>query len=249
MSVNSKQALEGSWPAEAKRLRGFFDLMSQCLEAEYGEPLVWATELYTAEQWTDVDVITAHMQRRNLNASDGQPAAFDDASGVSFAHRTSESNPSLFKTVATMHWDVGGDGEWQFSSRMEFDPDDEDAKPLQNHSVEWLVHTLSSAAAYVNAVEATIDTSALANAMMDEGDNRLDEYGDPPVIHVRGINLAPHGIGDATLPASITAHRCPVGYPDGLILVPDMDRLINDPASLVDDLFTLDDILKTANPT
>jgi hypothetical protein len=43
----------------------------------------------------------------------------------------------------------------------------------------------------------------------------------------------------------ITAHQCPAGYPDGLVLVADPDLVTNYPEALVDNLLAVDDQLKS----
>lgn len=45
------------------------------------------------------------------------------------------------------------------------------------------------------------------------------------------------------MPPTFTAHPCPTGYPDGLVLVADPDLVTNDPEALLDDILAVDGAL------
>lgn len=237
MVVSSKQVIDGGWAGEAQRLRSFLDVVSTCLETEYHESVAWGNDVLSVEQWNDLNKLTAEIERQRLRNDDGSLFTGGSSGSVVVARRG-----EALESMANNLWNVGGDGEWQFNSAITFYDYDfkaGEAKPLLEHPTAWLVHLISAASASVGAVEGRIDTDELMDEMLEVRE----------VFDVGGLTLAPNGIGDAKLPASITAYPCPVGYPNGLVLVADMDRLVNDPASLVDDLLAVNDILKTVRTT
>lgn len=50
------------------------------------------------------------------------------------------------------------------------------------------------------------------------------------------MKLFPKGFGDAELPESIIAYRCPVGLPNGAVLADGFERVVGDYEVLVPDL-------------
>jgi len=229
LNLASRQAVE-VWHGEARRLRGLLDVVSECVTAEYQAPLVWRDEDLSVEQWRDLDEIVAEMERQQLRDDFGKIMKGGGATGVVQGYRN-----DLPREMTNVLWTAGSD-EWPFSAAADFYTKDlagGHARPFADHSVDWLVRLLSASAAAVSAEEGRIYTGPLIDALIDE---RMEAA-------VGALTLAPHGIDPAALPASITAYPCPVGYPDGQILVADLERVTNDPASLVNDLLAIDDAL------
>lgn len=233
MVVPSKQVVEGGWAGEARRLRSFLDVVSECMRPVYREPVVWCDEDLTVEQWRDLAEVTAEIERQRLRDDEDRIVEGGRSGGAVVAYREGAA-----KSMIGNLWNVGGDGEWKFNAALTFrtgDPVAGRAFPLGDHPVEWLVRLLSASSASVGAEESRIETNPMADELIDA---RYESI-------VGELTLAANGIGDAVLPDSVTAYPCPVGYPNGVVLVADLERAASDPASLVDDLLTVDDLIRS----
>lgn len=228
--TSSWEAVEG-WSAEAARLLDQLRVVQGCVASEYGEPLVWRSDDMTAEQWRDVDAIAAEIIDGRLRDDFGNLMPGGGASGVVQGYRGVHTG-----FMIAGFWSVGGDG-CQINTIYnvsDHDTDEGDARQLNEHSTEWLVQLLSAAAGSVNASEARIVSAALDDELADAREEAAWDVG--------VLTLFPRGIGDAELPESITAYPCPSGNPDAVVLVADLDRVIDDPESLVPDLLRVHDL-------
>jgi hypothetical protein len=154
------------------------------------------------------------------------------ASGTVQGYRDDAPEP-----MVNAMWHAGSDDDWPFNGVITFyvgDPAAGVTLPLPDHPIDWLVRLVSAASAAVAADQARIETVPLADELMDA---RFDSV-------VGALTLAPHGIDLDVLPASVSVRPCPVGYPDGAVLVADLQQVTTDPAALVDDLLVLDDALR-----
>lgn len=229
--TSSWKAVDG-WPAEAARLRSQLDAINACIADEYGEPLVWQSPTMTAEQWSDSQAITDEIMRVRIRDETPEQNLMPGAGarGVVQGYRD-----GFAKFMIASGWGVGGDG-CQFNNVLNFSdrtPSEGHARKLNEHSPEWLVNLLCSAATAVDASEATIRYGDL--------EDELAEASEEAASRIGALTLLPNGIDGAELPDSITAHPCPVGYPDGIVLVADLDRVVNDYEALVPDLLRIHD--------
>jgi hypothetical protein len=230
LNLASRQPVE-LWHGEARRLRATLNAISGCVEREYATPLIWRSETLSAEQWSDLDEIAAKMVREQLRDDNDTIMHGGGASSVVQGYRD-----DLPKPMTNALWTAGSD-EWPFVCNIDFyaaTPDSGEGKPLSEHPATWLVELLCTAAVAAHASHAQIHARTLLRLLM-----RAREDNDVGVL-----TLAPHGIDTTALPHSITAHPCPSGFPDGMVLMPDLDRVARDPASLVADLLAVDDAIK-----
>jgi hypothetical protein len=211
------------------------------MSTEYSEPLIWRSATMTAEQWQDLDAITAEIldgqirdetPEQNLMAGAG-------ATGLVQGYRGQLPNMAVAST-----WSVGSERS-PFNNILNFndrEPDKGNARRLNEHEPAWLVRLLCEAAAAVGADQAKIKDGML--------DDEVADVREEASWHVGALTLFPEGIGDAELPESITAYPCPSGYPDGVVLVADLDKVIDEPESLVPDLLRVHDLyLERTSPS
>jgi hypothetical protein len=229
--VGSRQPAE-LWRGEVRRLRRLLDVMSDAVQEQYGGPLTWRSEDLSAEQWRDPGQVAAKMERKQLRDDFGKVMTGGGARGVVQGYRD-----DLAESMTSAMWKVGAvDGRYPFQCNNKFWAGDLDkgyALGLYEHPVDWLVRLLCTSAVAISGDSGRIYTTQLLDAIIDER----------PEANVGALTLVPNSIDPATLPASITAYPCPVGYPDGVVLVADPERVVNDPESLVGDLLAVDDTL------
>ncbi|GAB4001632.1 hypothetical protein GCM10029992_37680 [Glycomyces albus] len=229
--TSSDTRVENGLSGEARRLRSQLDAISERIEAEYGAPLTWRSEDMSAEQWRDLDAIGTEIEANRLRDDDGNLMPGGSAGGSVQGYL--DGYPDF---MASGGWSVGGD-EAAFDHVLEFraaDPTRGDARPLNEHDPDFLVALLCAAAAAVDADEATIRYGKLEDTLADAREEASWYTG--------ALTLFSTGIRDAELPDSITAYPCPVGYPDGTVLVADLDRVISDYETLVPDLLRVHDL-------
>src|SRR6266545_1458297 len=222
----------GVWHGEARRLRAVLDAISACVGEEYGAPLDWRNESMSADQWSSLDEIAAELERERLRDDEGEVMQGGGSTNVIQGYR--DAAP---KAMTNALASVGADDDWPFVCNTTFytrETEQGGARLLHEHPVDWLVRLLCEAADPVRADQARITTTSLQGELLDARET----------TNVGALTLAPHGINTAAMPARVQAHPCPVGYPDGVVLVADLQRVANDPASLVDDLLAVDDLLR-----
>lgn len=234
LSLASRQAADG-WHGEAHRLRATLDTIHAEVERGYGAPLRWRSDHLDEQAWRNPDDIAAHMLRDRLHDDEGRLMPGGGATGTVQAYLDDRTEP-----MASALWTAGADGDWSFVCNVDFFAEDPDsgARPLTAHSTDALVRLLRTAADAAQATHAQIHTRTILRLMMRARDDN----------DVGVLTLAAHGI--TALPDSITAYPCPTAaFPDALVLAADLNRLMADPASLVDDLLTVDDAVKQSSPT
>ena len=231
--VTSSQEQVDGWEAEAARLRRQLDAITACMATEYSEPLIWRSETMTAEQWQNLDSITAEILAERIRDEMPEQNLMAGAGATGLVQGYRGQLPNL--AVASV-WSVGSDRS-PFNNILNFndlEPDKGNARRLNEHEPAWLVRLLCEAAAAVGADEAKVKHGDL--------DDELADVREEASWHVGALTLFPNGIGEAELPESITAYPCPSGYPDGVVLVADLDRVITDPESLIPDLLRVHDL-------
>ncbi|GAB3753288.1 hypothetical protein [Microlunatus parietis] len=233
-----------NWAQSAEQLKAFMDALSATVSAgPYGLPLAWKSyQEMDVELWHDLSAIERELvDMRNTN-DDGTLAGANPDSHVvvqAYLDRGSDTDFSDSGQLLNLRATLGHDAEFpSIDGKAEFYVGErkQPALPLQGHDPGWLVQLISTAAASVSADRARIITDSLHDAIADR---RILPLG------LGVLSLAPHGI-DLDLPASLTAYPCPTGYPDGQVIVADLDRAATDPESLVDDLLLLNEALEAA---
>lgn len=233
LNVASPQPLDG-WYGEAQRLQNVLDTVSRQVEIEYGFVLLWRNEDLTTERWQDTDTLATYLKNEELRDDFGKLMVGAGSNCVVQGYRQENTDASTNALVT-----AGTKGEWTFVCTVTFYAGDTACgmfRTLPGHRPEWLVRLLCEVAHAAHATIARIRISSLSKPLRRAR----------PGYNVGVLTLAPHGVDVTALPVSITAHPCPVGYPDGLVLAADLDLLAADPAALVDDLLVVDDLLRQA---
>ncbi|MCH7229986.1 hypothetical protein L0U85_03800 [Glycomyces sp. L485] len=232
VTSSDKHAQDG-WRGEARRLRSQLDAIADRIGAEYETPLTWRSENMSAAQWSDLDAVTAVIEANRLRDDDGNLMPGGSAGGGIQGYL--DDYPEF---MVSGGWSVGGD-ETGFNHVLEFhasNPARGEARPLNEHSPEFLVELLCAAAAAVDADEATIRYGRLEDELADAREEAA--------WYIGALTLFPNGIGEAELPGSIWTYPCPAGYPDGVVLVADLERVVSDYEALVPDLLRVHDLYK-----
>lgn len=72
----------------------------------------------------------------------------------------------------------------------------------------------------------------------------MEIYSARPGCIAGAVTLAPHGVGGATLPDSISTRQCPVGYSTRQVLVTNLAMAVEVPQDVVNDVLIIDDLLR-----
>lgn len=230
MSVIAGSGTDGDVASDARRLQLLLQSVSTCVATEYGQPLTWADPEPPFEEWCDLGTVEAAIRRNPLRDEDGTPVPGGGFSGSVQAFRTGLPIPMI-----NMRWDIAG-RERGFDIGVVFYPGDcasGEAKSLPHHPIEWLVHLVSTAGASVEASQVRIETSRLG----------MKIFNARPECIAGAVTLAPHGIGVVQLPDSISVHPCPIGYPNGQVIVTDLASAVEAPQDAVDNVLIVDDLL------
>ncbi|MFC7621251.1 hypothetical protein [Microlunatus sp. GCM10028923] len=234
------------WTASARQLKAFMDALSDLVEAgPYGEKLSWKSyEEMDVDLWPDLGRVEQELLAMRDTNDDGTLAGPNPDSRIvvqAYLDRGTETDYSEAGQLINLRAVLGHDPQFSsigcqatFSARRP----DQPAQLLSDHDPAWLVELLCTAAASVNADQARIDTRSVFRALRARVD--LAPLG------LGILSLAPYGIDLDPLPTSLTAYPCPTGYPDGQVIVADLERAATDPESLVDDLLILNDAIETA---
>lgn len=245
LQVLSHEPMNG-WARSAEQLKAFLDALSEAIAAgPYGVPVVWKSyQEMDVDRWRDVGAIEHHLLTRRDSNDDGTLTGVPQSSTVVQAYLDHGADTDFSDGADLLNLRAALGHEPRFGSiscQAEFfaRKPEPPAKPLHDHDPRWLADLLGTTAASVNADDARIYTIGV--------DDALAERVDLPPLGLGILSLAPYGIDLDPLPASLTAYPCPTGYPDGQVIVADLDRAATDPEPLVDDLLILNEALEAAS--
>jgi hypothetical protein len=223
--VSSRYAVDG-WDGEARRLRGLLDAVSSAVDAEYGVVLTWRDEDMSVDRWADPAAIAARMEQLQLTDDAGKIMRGGGATLVIQGYPAPDSTDEMVSAT----WTAGRDGDWPFTCALTFY-----ARPLPDHTVEWLVDLLNAASTAVQADEARIETTALARGL------RKARKG----TKIGEITMIPPIDRAGAIPDSITLHPGPQHKPDSRVASADLRQSVANPQSLVGDLLQLADLVSS----
>jgi hypothetical protein len=224
------------WAQPAEQFTQFLKALSRAVTESYGMGLAWHGPDLPDDDWLDPAQIERLFVEHRPRYEDGRLLTYVPSGVVvhGFLDRgpnTDFSDENQFVRVygtAAGESDECGDGGLSinavFAARK-------GAMPLNEHRMEWLIGLLCSVGAAVTATRGRITTDGYLDATVD-----ADVTG---TITVGGLTLAPRGVDLEPWPSSLTPYPCPVGYPDGQVIVADLGLLVNDPGSLIPDLLSL----------
>ena len=233
LQVISKEPID-SWEEAARVLRGLLDAVGSAVAREYGASPSWSNEDMGAEAWQDLDRITANVLDLRHRDEEGRLWEELGSSGIVQGYL-----PGHGRALVNLRYTLRSNRN-SAQCHIEFWAAGRDAvaRPLDRHPPEWLVYLACSVGAAVRADQVRVYTRSLSRAL---------RTADPKAWFSLGaVSLAPSGLDTSGLPASLTAYDCPMGYPQGTVVVADLRRVVDDPASLVGDLLVLDDALARA---
>jgi hypothetical protein len=223
------------WHGEARRLRATLNAISSAVLSLYGEPLTWRSETLDADGWRDVDRLAAHLEERQLRDDVGTVMKGGGANGT-----VQGFLGDRLQSMTNMQYGAGAQPT-PFHCTVSFYARESarGARPINEHPVAWLVQLLAetSQATGDNVSLARIETTRLPRFL-----TRTRPHAD-----IGALTLAPATVNPTALPASVTVHPCP-GWPDRVVLVADLTRVVNDPESLVADLIAAEDAMNQAVP-
>jgi len=223
------------WHGEARRLRATLNAISSSVLALYGQPLTWRSETMDADGWRDMDQLAAHLDSHQLRDDVGKIMKGGGANGTVQGYLGDR-----LESMANMQYGAGGEPTPFHCTVTFFALEPElGARPINEHPVAWLVQLLAETA------QATGDNVSLARMQTTRLPRLLTRT--RPDADIGALTLAPSTLDTAALPASITVYPCP-GWSDRVVLVANLNQVVNDPESLVADLFAAEDAMNQAVP-
>jgi hypothetical protein len=220
-----------SWAAAASRLRDVLDAISNRVAAAYGQSMTWLSQNLDSAGWADVDRIAAEMERLIITTEQGVPWHELGADGVVSGYLDGRS--LIILDWHTRHRDT----PMQCIADFKTPASDGVARPLAEHDADWLADLLlDTANAMVRVSEGHISTSAFSRGRRA----RKIRAG----YTVGAVTYAPDRVDPDALPDTLRIVReSPAGT---AIVVKDLQRFASDPASLLDDLLALEQLIGTA---
>jgi len=223
------------WGEPAQKFVAFLTALSSAVAEVYGTGLIWHGPDMPDGGWLDPQRIERGFAEDKTRDEAGKALAYIPSWVVvqGFLDRGEHTDFSEDKWLVNVSGTAGGepvDGTISVNAQFYVR---KSARQLIDHDPDWLVSLLCRVAAAVSATRGRITTDGFLDAEVDA------DVVTPEGIGTGALSLAPHGVSLDPWPASLTAYPCPVGYPDGQVIVADLARFATDPASLIPDLATL----------
>jgi hypothetical protein len=223
-----------SWIAAAKRLRDALDAISGNVAVAYGQPVTWLSQSLDSAGWADVERMAAEMER--LINTDEQGRVWHELGALGTISGYLDG-----RTLISTQWSARHhESPMQVIADFKTHTTNGAARALPEHDPDWLADLLlDTAATMVRVSEGHISTNTLSRARRAR-DVRSG-------YTVGAVTYSPYPVDADTLPPTLrVARESPAGT---AIVVKDLHRFASDPASLLDDLLALEQLIGTARAT